>query len=616
MSSPTTSHFETAVMIRRILFFLFLIIVTLANLFPLFRGLEAPQAMEQASIAREIARGEGFVTKMIRPLAYYEAEKTNKSRVQFTGFRDTYHAPLNPLIEGAVLKLVGADKPGAWPMTNKEMIYPLDRIIALVSTLFFLMSIGVTYLLVGRIFDPKIAGVTALLMVLCDLMWQFSQSGLPQMLMLLLFSCGLYFTYRAMEAQEEGRVSFGMALLGGLFFVLMCLAHWMAIWIFLGYAIFVAVAFKPRGAVALAAVAMLAVAIAFPLIRAHSITGQPFGTGFYVFYNGLGGAAESMVMRNHDLRSEPLRIDGLLVKILATTLVQASDILPFLGGILAAPVFFLALLHPFKRKTIAHFRWGILLMWFFAALGMAVFGIDRERSTHPNQIHILFAPIMAAYGLAFISILWSRLDVVANVPFLRNAHFVVVVILSAAPMLLAVPNRVRLAMQFSENGFPWPNYRADQLSKKLPEHMKGSGPSGAPADATPKVAVSDQPWAVAWYTDIPCVWLPKTRKGFEKLEADADSLGTPFAGILITPSSFDSASPGVLRSQYGEFISLIFNGYINVATAPGPSNHAVNIMELDPKLQAIWNRYSLMQSLSGGDFLWYGSKNSTSDTSR
>ncbi|WP_367874922.1 ArnT family glycosyltransferase [Luteolibacter sp. Populi] len=613
MSSPTTSHFETAVMIRRILFFLFLISFTLLNLFPLFRGLDTPQAMEQAAIAREIARGEGFVTKMVRPLAYYEAQKTNNGgRVPFTNFRDTYHAPLNPLILGAVLKLVGADEPGAWPMTNNEYIFPLDRIVALVSTLFFLMSIGVTYLLVGRIFDPKIAGVTALLMLLCDLMWQFSQSGLPQMLLLLLFSCGLYFTYRAMEAAEEGRSSFGMALLGGAFFVLMALAHWIAIWIFLGYAIFVAVAFKPRGAIALAGLGMLAIAIIFPLIRSNDITGQPFGTGFYVFYNGLAGGAESVVMRNHDLQSEPLRLDGLIVKVLGTTLVQASDLLPFLGGILAAPIFFLALLHPFKRRTIASFRWGILLMWAFAALGMAVFGIDRERSTNPNQIHILFAPVMAAYGLAFISILWSRLDVVANVPFLRNAHFITIIVLSAAPMLLTTPNKVRLTMQFSKNGFPWPHYRADVLSKSLPELMKVRRGGGTEAA---KVVVSDQPWAVAWYADTVCVWLPKNKKGFDKMEADAEALGTPFAGILTTPSSIEAGTPGLVQGQYSDLSSLVFNGYIYSLTYGGPQNPVYNIMQLDSKTQGLWARYGSMTRLVGGDFVWYGSRNTAQEES-
>jgi hypothetical protein len=613
MSSPTTSHFETAVMIRRILFFLVLISFTLLNLLPLFRGLDTPQAMEQAAIGREIARGEGFVTKMIRPLAYYEAEKESSGPVSFTDFRDTYHAPLNPLILGAVLKLVGADKPDAWPMGAGELVYPLDRVIALVSTLFFLMSIGVSYLLVGRIFDAKIAGVTAVLMMLCDLMWQFSQSGLPQMLLMLLFSCGLYFTYRAMEAQEEGRNSLGMALLGTAFFVLMCLAHWIAIWIFLGFAIFAALVFRPRGVIALAAVGLLAIAIAFPLIRANAITGQPFGTGFYVFYNGLAGGAESVVMRNHDLQSEPLSLDGLLVKILGTTLVQASDILPFLGGILAAPVFFISLLHPFKRRTIAHFRWGILLMWAFAALGMAVFGIDRERSTNPNQIHILFAPIMAAYGLAFLSILWTRLDLVTQVPFLRNAHFVVIVILSAAPMLLTLPNKVKIGMWLSKGGVPWPSYRADLLNRHLPDYMKPKDKSTAPS--VPLV-VSDQPWAVAWYADTPCVWLPKTRRGFEKLEDTAARLGTPFTGILITPSSLDSGPPTMVRNQYGEFGSLIFNGYVSTLTASSAQRAGIAILGADTKLESIARRYDVLRPLTW-DFVWYGSRNTApEDTKR
>ena len=80
---------------------------------------------------------------------------------------------------------------------------------------------------------------------------------------------------------------------------------------------------------------------------------------------------------------------------------------------------FLALLHPFKRASIANFRWAILLMWISAALGMAFFGISKD-PLDPNQLHLLFAPIMTAYGLAFISILWSRLEFVASTPILRQ----------------------------------------------------------------------------------------------------------------------------------------------------------------------------------------------------
>jgi hypothetical protein len=39
-----------------------------------FRGLSDEKAMEQAQIAREIARGNGFSTKMIRPAALWQFE--------------------------------------------------------------------------------------------------------------------------------------------------------------------------------------------------------------------------------------------------------------------------------------------------------------------------------------------------------------------------------------------------------------------------------------------------------------------------------------------------------------------------------------------------------------
>ncbi len=573
-------------MIRRILFFLVLLSLTLAHIFPLFRGLNSPQAMDQAQIGRNVARGEGLTTKFIRPLAYYEAEKAAEGAVPFTAFKDTYHAPLNPLILGAVLKLVGADKEGSWQMAPNQYIYDLDRVIALVSTLFFLMSIGVNYLLASRIFDPKIAGVTAVLMMLCDLFWQFSQSGLPQMLLLLLFSCGLYFTYRAVEASQEGRMPMVPALVAAAFFVLMVLAHWLTVWIFLGFLIFAAIAFRPRGLVALSALALLAIAVAASLIRNDSASGQPFGTGFYVLYNGLASGSESLIMRNHDLESEPLSLDGMLVKILGTTLVQALDILPFLGGIVAAPVFFISLLHPFKRGSIASFRWAIVLMWIFAAFGMAVFGIDRANPIDSNQIHILFAPVMAAYGLAFLSILWSRLEVVGTTPGLHNAHFFIIVLLSAAPMILTLPTKIKIGIAIREQIRPhWPPYLPPILNRDLATITKSK-------DERPRVIVSDQPWAVAWYADRISLWLPKTLTGFHQLESRAEALGSPFAGILITPSSHGSGPSSIVRSQYGDFSSMVFHGRVmDITTAPSTNRPTVSIYNSDPKLADIVRRY-------------------------
>ena len=131
-TNATPAAVDPAVIIRRSLFFLVLIALTLGNLFTLFRGLEAPAAMDQAQIAREIARGNGFTTKCIRPAAYAQERAAKGTTIPFEKFEDTYHSPLNPLINAAVLKLVGADDSETWPIGKNEYIYPLDRVIATV----------------------------------------------------------------------------------------------------------------------------------------------------------------------------------------------------------------------------------------------------------------------------------------------------------------------------------------------------------------------------------------------------------------------------------------------------------------------------------------------------
>jgi hypothetical protein len=588
--SATSRPIDTPTVVRRSLFFLLLVLLTLGNLFILFKGLNSPQAMDQAQIAREIARGNGFTTKFIRPAAYYQASQAHPN-TPFSAFGDTYHSPLNPLINAAVLKAVGADKPDSWKMNENQMVFPLDRVIAAVSTVFFLMAIGVSYLLISRIFDPKIAGVCALLMLLCETYWGFSLSGLPQMLLLLLFSCGMYFTYRAVEESAEGRMAMSPAILAGVFFTLMALTHWLAVWIALGYIIYSAVAFRPRGIIGVSVLGMLVVAAIFPIIRNVDLSGSPLGTAFLVFYKGLGGT-EDMIMRTQDLMTQPPSLDGLTSRILRMMLLQATDIVPFLGGIVVAPLFFISLLHPFRRPAIARFRWAILLMWVTAAFGMAIFGVSTKEALDPNQIHLVFAPLMTAYGLAFLSILWSRLDVVVRNPVLRNVHHYVAILICAAPFLLAMPQDIRRGFNLRDRGgVPWwPPYYAPALNLGLKNWIKPD-----------QLCFSDQPWAVAWYADRISVWLPTNKEGFEKLEATAGELGTKPVGILVTPMSYGTSDIRTVSDQYGDLTPLILDGRVILAAQP----NNVTLFEKAPRLQSMAKRYPYRNPLLGIDLLYY-----------
>lgn len=592
--SKFQTQFDTGIIIRRSLFFLVLVILTLANLFIFFRGLKAPAAMEQAVIAREVARGNGLSTKVIRPIAYAQAsEKQGGTAISFTGFKDTYHSPLNPLLNAAVLKLVGADDSVRWRMAENEMVFPLDRVIATVSTLCFLMAIGVTYLLVSRIFDQKIAGVTAILMLFCETFWNYSLAGLPQMLMLLLFSCAIYFVYRAVEDSNEGRIPYVPAIIAGIFFTLLALTHYVTIWISLGYIIFAAVAFRPRGVVGITVLFILLIPMSFIMLRNSGISGTPFGTAYLNLYNGIGGGAEEFVMRTRDLETYPLLDRGFISAILRTTLLQASSLIPFLGGIIVAPLFLVALMHPFKRPSIAQFRWAILLMFATSAFGLSIYGISTEE-LDSNQTHLLFAPLMTAYGLAFVSILWSKLPVVISAPMMQNVHHILIVAISALPLVLSLPNKVRIGMDRNDSGVPhWPPYYAPALNLGLGKWLSEK-----------QICFSDQPWAVAWYADRISIWLPSSRLDFVELENAAADMQTPVAGILISPSSHGSGNAAEVANKYKDFTSLVLDGRVFLATYPP----GLSIYDKDKKIEEITRRYPYRATLVGMDMVYYSDR--------
>ena len=479
-------------------------------------------------------------------------------------------------------------------MAENEMVFPLDRVIATVSTLAFLMSIGVFYLLISRLFDPKIAGVTAILMLFCETFWNYALSGLPQMLMLLLFSCALYFAYRAIEDSTEGRAPFASAIIAGVFFTLLAMTHFLAVWIALGYIIYAAISFRPRGIVAVCILLTLIIPSTFVLWRNFGITGTPFGTAFLNLYNGMGGGNEDMIMRTRDLEEYPLLSTGIFSSIIRTTLTQTTSIIPFLGGILVAPAFFLALLHPFKRPSIASFRWAILTMFAFTAFGLAIFGVTTE-PLDPNQIHLLFAPIMTAYGLALISILWSRVPLVVSTPLLQNVHHIFIITLCALPLLISLPLKVRVGMERKDRGgIPqWPPYYAPALNLGLAKMLKKD-----------QVCFSDQPWAVAWYADRTSIWLPPTRTDFTELEGIASDLQTPVGGILISPSSHGSGNAAEVAEKYKDFTSLVMDGRTFLATYPP----GLSIYDKDQKISEITRRYSFRATLVGMDMVFYSDR--------
>lgn len=595
MSTPNSSGYDTAKLIRRAVFFVFLAGLAIVSLFFTFKGLSSPRGMEQAQIGREIARGNGYTTKVIRPVALAQMKDANGEYPVLENLQDTYHAPLNPCVYAAVLKATDAGDDKRWRMPERSNIYQLDRVIAATCVIFFLISIGINYLLVSRIFDTTIAAVTAILMLFCELMWKLSQSGLPQMLMLMLFSAALLFIWRAVENSEENKSVLAPILISGVFMCLLVLTHWITLWVYIGYVIFAAIYFKPRGIIAAALIGMLALFV-IPVVYFLYITptGSPFGTAYYAIHNGLGKSEDS-IMRTLSPATEDLGLQGLIMNILRSTLLQISDLHRNFGAILVAPLFFLALLHPFKRPSLASFRWMILLMWVFAGVGMSIYGI-RGGAKDPNQIHILFAPIMSAYGLAIVSILWARLNIPHSLHALRYSHLVLVVAISAGPMLLSIPQDLKRGIQMEGyGGAPeWPPYFPKVFNRTLADNTTSK-----------EIIISDMPWAVAWYADRMSVWLPRDLEQIEQIEQIADNQQTPVNGIVITPYSYNNKrilASGAPGTAYGDLYPLVYGAWGHLAKAP-------NLIDIHPNFKALSERYPNKQPLfSYGYIMYYSSR--------
>ena len=591
---------DAPVLIRRLLFFVLLFGLVFFYLVLSFQGLTSSKGIDQAQIGREIARGNDATTKMIRPLAIWQAEEnTGNGEINLDQIYDTYHSPLHPYLLGAVIKAVGGDDFDKFQMVeDKRTIYRLDRVIAAVSVICFLVAIGINYLLISRIFDVRIAGVTALLMALCDLNWKFTHTGLPQMLMLLLFSCALFFIYRAVEASIENRATIGSILLAAVFLALLALAHWLTLWITIGFVLYAAFFLRPKGAAALSIIGVILVFSLYFIGKNLEWTGSPAGTAGMSLYGGLL-ETEDNIMRTNDPSEETYAVlynlNSLILNTTTSLLRQTDQLYSNLGAILAAPLFFFALLHPFKRESIAQFRWIILLMWFVGSIGMALFGLSAK-STDANQLHILFSPIMTAYGLAFFSILWSRLEFTGNGGLMRYGHFVIVILVSAGPLIFSIPQAMQSGLVSDKQTRPvWPPYWPSILSRTLHE-----------ATGEQDIIFSDQPWAVAWYADRRSIWLPKKVSEFEKLEKLVKDQQFTSAGILMTPSSFKD-NPLYKVGHFGgseEFAALMLDGPSVGATAGG----ARGLRSQAPLLSSVLARYPESKHLFPFRLVYYSKK--------
>ena len=497
-----------------------------------FRGISTSQGMDQAQIGRAIASGEGWRTKLARPLAVGQLQAHGKD-VATKVWIDTYNAPLPPLIDAIALLPVKAH----WKMNPRSFVYAGDKAIATMSILLFLGSVAVLYFTARRLFDQRLALLACGLVLLCEAMWQYSLSGLPQMLLLLLFNSTVYLLVRAVDAQHRDESPLKWLAAAGAGFGLLALTHALTLWIFLGAVILAAFFFRPRGWSALIMLAVGAVVYLPWPIRTFIVCGNFGGVAVYSIFDGISHG-EWGWMRRLDVDAGTTVLGAFRNKMTANLVSQTAHLIEHFGLSVVALIFFVSLLHAFKKTETAAIRWMILAMWGGAVFGMAMYGISEEQGVAANQLHLIFVPLMTCYGLAYLLVQWNRLSL--NIPFARAGFIALLYLLCALPMIFASP-----WLSPPKPFVRWPPY-VPPLISVLNDWMKPD-----------EVIASDMPWAVAWYADRRALWLPDTLSVLNDF-SDYKTLGGPVNGLYLTPiSGTENKFRDIVKGEYRDWALVI-----------------------------------------------------------
>ncbi|PYK85946.1 MAG: hypothetical protein DMF47_08405 [Verrucomicrobia bacterium] len=520
-----------AVWVRRSLVALAVIALAIYYFYD-FRGLATSQAMDQAQIGRAIASGHGWRTNVVRPRAIGQLQANGKNVAQKI-WSDTYNAPLPPLVDAIALWPIKSH----WQMTTSNLVYSGDKVIAAMSIFLFLLSVLVLFFTARRLFDRRLALLACGLVVLCDMLWQYSLSGLPQMLLLLLFNTTIYALVQAVEAQYDGRRVDRWLAAVGVGFGLLALSHALTIWIFAGALIFCVFFFRPRGWTVLILLAAFTAIYAPWLIRNYIVCGHPGGVAIYSVLDGIRHS-EAGWMRRINLDVEGIGPSNFRDKITTNFFSQSGHIFEYFGSSVVAMMFFAALLHPFKRTETAVLRWMILAMWVGALAGMATFGINEEEGLAANQLHLIFVPLMTCYGLAYLLVQWNRLGIQLSIA--RGAFLTLLYLLCALPAIFTIP-----WFAPPKGSIRWPPYAPPYIAT-LHNWMQPN-----------EITASDMPWAIAWYADRRALWVPDTIKTFTDL-SDYNVLGGPVNGLYLTPiSGSQDKLADILKGEYKDWAPII-----------------------------------------------------------
>lgn len=463
------------------------------------RNFSAPEAMDMSQLARNISEGRGFTTRMIRPLSLamlQHHQGRDGASLLRADHPDISNAPAYPVILAALMKVL----PFRFEMGDQNQFtrYQPEVLIAVFNQLLFFVVLSLVLSIGQRLFDAPVAWMAVLLLVGGNLIWRYATSGLPTMLLMVVFLGLIQTLIRLEEAGREElpdtrrilRFAACLGLLLGLGTLTRYSFGWLAVPV-LGYAAWIA---GPKRAKALMMAGALMLLVVSPwLVRNYRLSGALFGTAGYALQEGtvvfpgtrlprsmpqdFGSFLKPMASANY---TQKLRAEG--ASIIGTEL-------PSLGGSLAMLLFVPAMMISFKNAALRRMRWflvGTLLTLIVVQALSRTSLAALSPLVSPENMVILIAPLVFLFASATFFLLLDQVGF--TFPQLRGAAVVVFWAFCSLPLIIDL-------LPPKKSPFVYPPY-FPPIIQECSQWM-----------AEKELIMTDMPWATAWYGNRPSLWL-------------------------------------------------------------------------------------------------------------
>ncbi len=532
--------------IFRLAFYAVAIGLALVHVFITFRGINSAAGMEQAQVAREIARGHGLQTKIVRPYALARFNASLKEVVPGQ-MPEITTSPLQPLLWAPVFKTLERHFP--FEPTKNGGIYLMDRAIACMGVTYFLLTLLWTHGAARRLFDDSVAAVAVAALILCEPLWKLSVSGSPVALMLPLFALTMRVYAAAQIRIQEGLSATLQMIAIGVLASLLLVTHWMAVWIVVGLVLAVAQGFPGHRRSALWVVGLPFLTLIVWCLWIAQQSGDVLGGAKTLFQAHLLTQEPNILQREFSIVTQPVFVDDLLRKAAWNLTNQLTELYAYLGHSVPALAFFIALMHRFRRPEVIRTLQGLGLMFLSTAVGMGFLGLP-EKSQDDNALYIVLVPAMAIGGSAMLAVLWARLQISAGFFWQRFGFAVIALAISAIPMMATLPGDLKIGLTMRNRIYPhWPPY----VPSQVPVLARLIEPN--------EIIFTDAPWFLSWYADIPCAWMPVKRADFAIMQDQFKKQKIMVAGFVVTPISAKlNYLQEAFTGPYSEWPDLIFRG--------------------------------------------------------